>query len=180
MSIWQVSKEVVRYPFHVGHQARLQEVEFVTCVSLIVWYIPPHWLRPSDALPNTIVEAAHLTHNLATASSYTIPHSTIPLIVHQTWKDTKVNIWPQELADGVEKWLDYATVEGNASMAYFFWLDSGCKQLIAEFEPQIVDIVEALPLQVEKSDIFRVLVLNSIGGIVSVYYNFRELTSLRA
>ena len=80
----------------------------------------------------------------------------------------------------MEKWLGYATAEGNASMAYFFWLDNGCKQLIAESEPQIVDIVEALPLQVEKSDIFRVLVLNSIGGIVSVYCNFWELVSLLA
>ncbi|KAH8665286.1 putative glycosyl transferase [Tricladium varicosporioides] len=130
-----------------------------------VWYIPPHWLRPSDPLPNTILEAAHLTNNLATASSYVIPHSTIPLIVHQTWKDTKINVWPQDRADGVEKWLAYATAEGNASLAYFFWLDSGCKQLIAETGPQLVDIVEALPLQVEKSDIFRILVLNSIGGI---------------
>lgn len=108
------------------------------------------------------------------ASSRTIPYSSIPLIVHQTWKDTKVDRWPQDLAHGVEKWLSYATVGGNASMAYLLWLDKGCKQLIAESEPQIVDIVDALPLQAEKSDVFRVVVLNSIGGIVRVYYDVQE------
>ncbi|KAH9208549.1 glycosyltransferase family 32 protein [Leptodontidium sp. 2 PMI_412] len=130
-----------------------------------IWYIPPNWLKPTDPLPTTIVEAAHLAYSLAMASSRTIPYSSIPLIVHQTWKDTKVDRWPQDLAHGVEKWLSYATVGGNASMAYFLWLDKGCKQLIAESEPQIVDIVDALPLQAEKSDVFRVVVLNSIGGI---------------
>ena len=79
-----------------------------------------------------------------------------------------MDTWKPDIIEGVEQWLTYATAAGNASMAYFLWLDEGCKQLIVESEPDIVEYVDALPLKVEKSDVFRVLVLNSIGGVVSL------------
>jgi len=53
-------------------------------------------------------------------------------------------------------------------MAYFLWLDDGCDQLIEYAEPNLTSTLKALPLQVERSDVFRIVVLNSIGGIVSV------------
>jgi mannosyltransferase OCH1-like enzyme len=137
------------------------------CVS-IAWYIPPDWINPSETPPETILDAAHFTARLAAEASHTIPYSEIPLIIHQTWKDTDVDTWKPDILEGVEQWLTYATAAGNGSMAYFLWLDEGCKQLIVESEPDIVDYVDALPLKVEKSDVFRVLVLNSIGGVVSV------------
>jgi hypothetical protein len=137
------------------------------CIS-IAWYIPPDWISPSDTPPETILEAAHFTTRLAAEASHTIPYSEIPLIIHQTWKDTDVDTWQPDIIEGVEQWLTYATAAGNSSMAYFLWLDEGCKQLIVDSEPDIVDYVDVLPLKVEKSDVFRVLVLNSIGGVVSV------------
>lgn len=79
--------------------------------------------------------------------------------------DTRVDAWTDEMAIGVEKWLTYATQEGNSSMAYFWWLDDGCKQLIDETAPEIAHMVDALPQMVEKSDIFRIVVTNSIGGV---------------
>jgi mannosyltransferase OCH1-like enzyme len=109
-----------------------------------------------------------LAHRLANASSHTIPYSDIPLIVHQTWKDTIITTWPEDIAQGLEKWLQYAAVPGDASMAYFLWLDDGCEWLIEEAEPGLVESVNALPQMVEKMDVFRIIVCNTIGGIVSL------------
>lgn len=144
-------------------------VQWLILASLIAWYIPPDWIKPSDHVPETILEAAYFTAQLVADASHMIPYSNIPLIIHQTWKDTDVDTWQPDIIEGVEQWLTYATAAGNVSMAYFLWLDEGCKQLIKESEPDIVEYVDALPLKVEKSDVFRVLVLNSIGGVVSVW-----------
>jgi hypothetical protein len=136
-------------------------------VYLLAWYIPPDWIKPSDHIPETIFEAAQFTARLAADGSHTIPYSNIPLIIHQTWKDTDVDTWEPDIIEGVEQWLTYAAAAGNASLAYFLWLDEGCRQLVVESEPNIVEYIDALPLKVEKSDVFRVLVLNTIGGVVS-------------
>ncbi|KFY05793.1 hypothetical protein V492_08294, partial [Pseudogymnoascus sp. VKM F-4246] len=130
-----------------------------------VWYIPDEWRMDTDPPVTTILEAAHLAAKRAAEQKRTIPHSTIPLIVHQTWMDTKIDEWAPDLALGVERWLEYAKAEGAGSMAYFLWLDDGCDQLISDAEPDLVDMLNALPLPVERSDVFRVVVANSIGGI---------------
>ena len=144
---------------------------------MIAWFIPPEWLRATDSPPRTILEAAHFTAALAAREDHHIAHSNIPLIIHQTWKNTQVESWTESIAEGVEKWLTYATRGGNESMAYFLWLDEGCEGVV-ESEPSIRDMVEALPLKVEKSDVFRVLVLNLIGGVVSLPFFFFFLLSL--
>lgn len=79
--------------------------------------------------------------------------------------DAKVDTWSDEMAAGVEKWLTYATTEGSGSMAYFLWLDDGCKDLIDGLAPEIADMVDSLPQMVMKSDIFRAVVVNTIGGV---------------
>ena len=139
--------------------------KLITC--LIAWYIPPEWLKPSDPPPRNILEAAQLAQRLASEGSRHIPYSKIPLIIHQTWKDTDLVTWKPEVLEGVEKWLTYATAEGKESMAYFLWLDEGCKQLITGLQPDLVEYVDELPWMVEKSDIFRVLMVELIGGVVS-------------
>jgi hypothetical protein len=144
---------------------------------MVAWFIPPEWLRSTDSPPRTILEAAHFTASLAAREDHHIAHSNIPLIIHQTWKNTQVDTWTESIAEGVEKWLTYATRGGNESMAYFLWLDEGCEGVV-ESEPSIRDMVEALPLKVEKSDVFRVLVLNLIGGVVSLPFFFLFLLSL--
>jgi mannosyltransferase OCH1-like enzyme len=92
-----------------------------------------------------------------------------------------VGTWEPDIIEGVEQWLTYATAAGNSSMAYFLWLDEGCQQLVVKSEPNIVEYIDALPLKVEKSDVFRVMALNTIGGIVSVNvlasYSFTEIAS---
>lgn len=132
-----------------------------------IWYIPPAWLEPNDPVPTTILEAAQLAASKAQAKNHTIPFSKIPLIVHQTWKDTRLTSWPPDIAAGIEEWLKYsmANGEGYGSMAYFLWLDSGCDSLIASNTPSLVEPLKALPLPVMRSDVFRVVVVNEIGGI---------------
>lgn len=132
-----------------------------------IWYIPPSWLGPNDKKPETILEAAKLASEKAEAKNHTIPFSKIPLIIHQTWKDTKLTSWPVDIAAGIEEWLKYSMEngEGYGSMAYFLWLDNGCDQLIKDGEPELVEPLEALPLPVMRSDVFRVVVVNEIGGI---------------
>ncbi|KFY80856.1 hypothetical protein V499_00311 [Pseudogymnoascus sp. VKM F-103] len=130
-----------------------------------VWYIPNEWRKDSDPPTTTILDAARLASKRATELEHTIPHSKIPLIVHQTWMNTKIDEWAPDLVLGVERWLEYAKAEGSGSMAYFLWLDDGCDQLFADATPDLVDTLNALPLPVERSDVFRVVVANSIGGI---------------
>ena len=132
-----------------------------------IWYIPPAWLSADDKQPETILEAAELAAEKAQSQNHTMPYSKIPLILHQTWKDTKLTSWPPDIAEGIEQWLRYCMEngEGYGSMAYFLWLDDGCDQLIRSGEPQLVEPLKALPLPVMRSDVFRVVVVNEIGGI---------------
>ncbi len=132
-----------------------------------VWYIPPAWLNASEPAPTTILQAAELAQQKAQEQNHTIPFSTIPLLVHQTWKDTHLYLWPLDIALGVEKWLSYAQTNGPGygSMAYFLWLDDGCDSLFSSRRPQLQEDIKALPLPVMRSDVFRVVVVNEIGGI---------------
>ncbi|OAL31272.1 hypothetical protein AYO20_08327 [Fonsecaea nubica] len=50
-------------------------------------------------------------------------------------------------------------------MAYFFWEDEGIVRMLAEFEPDFVHRFVSLPSNVERADVFRVLVLKWFGGI---------------
>lgn len=142
-----------------------------------MWYIPPRWLRPSDEHPRNILEAARLASRRANDLSHTLSFSAIPQIVHQKWKDTAVDSWPLEILAGIERWLGYATAEHEDGMAYFLWWDDGCDELLSQAQPELVDTINALPLVVEKYDIFRIVALNEFGGIVG-YKRLKETSRL--
>ncbi|OKL63205.1 hypothetical protein UA08_01419 [Talaromyces atroroseus] len=128
------------------------------------FYIPPSWLSPSDPKPATIIEAARLVSRL-TANRYKSRHinnTEIPLIVHQTWKDTHVDTWPELIRNSVEEWLKEVV---DTPMAYFLWDDDGIMQFLEAYEPNFIEHFSALPRMVEKSDIFRIMVTKYIGGI---------------
>jgi hypothetical protein len=93
-------------------------------------------------------------------------HSSIPLIVHQTWKNTHIDTWTDTVRDCVEKWLEYSV---NGSMAYFLWDDDGALQFLEKYEPDFVEPFTALAANVERSDVFRILVTIHIGGIVRTF-----------
>lgn len=67
----------------------------------------------------------------------------------------------------VEIWLQYATDPESPELAYFLWDDEGLLDLVQESDPDLFAAVQLLPHPVEKADIFRVLVCNEIGGVVS-------------
>lgn len=53
-------------------------------------------------------------------------------------------------------------------MAYFLWDDEGVASLVSQFEPDFFErYFQSLPLNVERSDVFRILVCKWIGGVVS-------------
>ena len=56
---------------------------------------------------------------------------------------------------------------GGGNTAYFLWDDSGIAQFMRRFEPELESQFYALPNNVERSDVFRILVSKWIGGIVS-------------
>ncbi|RAL14186.1 glycosyltransferase family 32 protein [Aspergillus homomorphus CBS 101889] len=126
------------------------------------WYIPPKWTSPSAATPKDIVEAAELALKVTQSSSEGyLPHSTIPKIVHQTWKNTRIDTWPKLIRHSAERWLQ-ATEE---EMAYFLWTDEGMVQFIRRFEPGLEAQFANLARNVERSDVFRILVAKWIGGV---------------
>ncbi|KAJ5896745.1 Mannosyltransferase 1 CMT1 [Penicillium subrubescens] len=127
------------------------------------WYIPPSWLEDSNAPIENIIDAATLALGASLSlSERQIPHSVIPLIIHQTWKDTHPEQWPDIFRQSTEAWLS-GVDSGN--MAYFLWDDNGIAQFIRHFEPDIESQFYALPSNVERSDVFRILVSKRIGGI---------------
>ncbi|KAL2845859.1 hypothetical protein BJY01DRAFT_234769 [Aspergillus pseudoustus] len=145
-----------RYPlltkYFIGHQGEGG-----------VWYLPPEWIQgQSSRVPSTIVEVAEIVRNQTNKPQ--IPHSTIPLVMHQTWKTTNPFFWSEELRRNTEKWLE--AVE-DAGMAYFLWDDRGVSQFIKYFEPGLEYGLNALPRKVEQSDVFRILVAKWVGGVYS-------------
>ncbi|KAL4820374.1 hypothetical protein BDW67DRAFT_192405 [Aspergillus spinulosporus] len=124
-----------------------------------VWHIPPEWITDSDNNPLTIVEAAETVRNKTTLTH--LPHSLIPPLVHQTWKNTDPETWSDTLRRGTERWLRAVEEDG---MAYFLWDDGAVAKFIQHFEPELLPAFYALPNKAEQSDVFRILVSKWIGG----------------
>ncbi|KAI9652160.1 MAG: hypothetical protein M1829_001831 [Trizodia sp. TS-e1964] len=130
------------------------------------WYIPPHWIPASKAVHASIADAAQAALAASNSSSTRrLAHSSIPLIVHQTWRNTRADTWPESMCSDVEEWLRYSTVSGDESMAYFLWTDEGMLELINKFEPALADVYNALPMPAERADVFRIIVTKWIGGV---------------
>ena len=134
---------------------------------LLAWYLPPSWLPSSRDQPETIVEAATIASQAARSNKgRNINYSAIPLLLHQTWKNRRADTWPEDLCVAVEKWLNHVISD---DMAYFFWEDNGIDRMMAQFEPKFMKHFTALPSNVERADVFRILVLKWFGGIVSAF-----------
>ncbi|KAB8208877.1 hypothetical protein BDV34DRAFT_210581 [Aspergillus parasiticus] len=110
-----------------------------------VRYMPPSWVQRNPQ-PRTIIEAAQLAIQVTDIGEvrHFMPHSQIPLIIHQTWSHRQIDTWPDDLRQ-------------NESMVEF----------IDHFEPQAHDHYISLPSMVEKTDYFCITVATCVGGIVS-------------
>lgn len=140
-------------------------IQAIFLLTSAAWHIPPSWTEGSGATLENIIDAATLALSASRLlPERQIPHSDIPLIIHQTWKDTQPEQWPETFRQSTETWLSGVDT-GN--MAYFLWDDNGIAQFIRHFEPEIESQFYALPNNVERSDVFRILVSKWIGGIVS-------------
>ncbi|KAE8375375.1 hypothetical protein BDV26DRAFT_268009 [Aspergillus bertholletiae] len=130
-----------------------------------VWYIPASWVE-SGPQPQTIIEAVELTihiTDLGTAHCF-IPCSLIPLIVHQTGIHRRIDAWPEDLRQSVERWLQFVVEDETA---YFLWEDEGMAAFIDHFMPEVHEKYSSLPSMIEKTNLFRILVAQYVGGIVN-------------
>lgn len=126
--------------------------------------------------PSGVLDAAELALDLAVRQQRMLANTKIPLIVHQTWRDTNTISWPLALRVHVEAWLFYALgpglpwsrrIEGSAEMAYILWDDAGVDALMQWWEPQFFKAYKALPLAIERADVFRITVVKWFGGVVN-------------
>lgn len=148
----------------------------ITCAG---WHIPQAWVVEAPALPSgvartpqTSLEAAELAYTLASTQSRYMDYSSIPLIVHQTWKTMDRNLWSSNVVQAVGTWLSYcqpAPQSYGTDMAYIIWDDDGMRAFMQKYEPDFLRVFWTLPSIVERADVFRVLVLKWFGGIVSFH-----------
>jgi len=89
-------------------------------------------------------------------------HSSIPLILHQIWRNSGIDTWSDVTCASAERWLAYVVSD---NMGYFLCDDTGIRQLLDEFEPDFLDRFAALLANVERPDVFRVLVSKWICGM---------------
>jgi mannosyltransferase OCH1-like enzyme len=100
-----------------------------------------------------------------------LEQTSIPRMIHQTWKSTKLETYSEKSLEGIEKWLQHAT-SPETNMAYFMWNDDGVREHLGKTELPYtfaggeILLVDILPKPVEVADIFRVVVCNTIGGVV--------------
>jgi len=118
----------------------------------------------------TILDAARLASQVTESDpNQSIPHSTIPLIIHtinlRPAIITDIENWSEVIRESVETWLQYAHDEG---MPFLMWDDNGFEQMLIEYEPVDGEWLAALPAVNERGDLFQVLLLKHFGGIVSI------------
>ncbi|KAG5655090.1 hypothetical protein KAF25_000213, partial [Fusarium avenaceum] len=114
-----------------------------------------------------ILDAARIASQSALSKrERRVPFSNIPLIVHQTWKTTTVNDWNPRILPWVEIWMKNSIyVEHGPSMAYLFWDDTGMRALVEEFDRDFLERYDSILTPIERSDVFRILVIKHFGGI---------------
>ena len=110
---------------------------------------------------SSVLEAVECALELALQQHAFLNNSRIPLLVHQTWKTSDTNAWPNIIKESVEKWIRAAVQGGDEylygpQMAWFLWDDEGIDALVKKYEPVV-----------EKAYVFRVVVLEWFGGVVS-------------
>jgi len=139
------------------------------------WRIPNRWLLEDTHLPpgvsrspKTSLEAAELALALSLSQGRFIRHSSIPLIVHQTWRTMDFDLWSPQIIQAVGTWLSHCDGDktiGGVDIAYILWDDEGMKAFMEQYEPDFFDTFSSLPSMVERTDVFRVLVLKWFGGV---------------
>lgn len=80
----------------------------------------------------------------------------IPFIMHQTWKSRDL---PPDYRQYQKSWLDL-----NPGMEYRFYDDDDMHKYVRDHFPEYLDLYEARPTIVEKTDLWRYMVVLREGG----------------
>lgn len=88
-----------------------------------------------------------------------MPMSEAPKLIHQTWKTEEV---PEEWQEAQKAWQDFAQEHGYV---YQLWTDEAIEEFIKEEYPWMMDYYEALPLGIQRSHVFRYVLMYHHGGI---------------
>jgi hypothetical protein len=89
---------------------------------------------------------------------YSGPPYILPKLIHQTVKDK--NRMSCEVQDSIQSWIDM-----NPGYTHILYDDADLLDFVREHYPQLVDIYQALPTNIERTDTWRYLVLHKLGGV---------------
>lgn len=81
----------------------------------------------------------------------------IPKILHQTWKTEAL---PPEFSRFRETWR-----KSHPRWDLRLYDDAACRRLVVDDYPEMVDVYDALPTNIERADLFRYLVVHRFGGV---------------
>ncbi|MBW2446933.1 MAG: glycoside transferase family 32 [Deltaproteobacteria bacterium] len=81
----------------------------------------------------------------------------IPRILHQTWKTREIP----------EAWLPFQRTwrELHPTWEYRLWTDADLRQLVEESHPSFLSVYDAYPLEINRVDAARYLILERHGGV---------------
>jgi mannosyltransferase OCH1-like enzyme len=82
--------------------------------------------------------------------------STIPKIIHQTWKDENV-------PECFHHW-QCAVLAHHPSWEYRLWTDADARAFIASCYPQDLPLYDALPRNIMRADVLRYFLMDHFGG----------------
>ncbi|XP_052814305.1 uncharacterized protein LOC128241426 [Mya arenaria] len=91
----------------------------------------------------------------------------IPHIIHQTFKNESI---PVQFSDFVKSFI-----ENHSNWTYYFWSDASARKLIERRHPNLLEVWDAYPRNIQRSDMLRYVVLYEFGGI----YADLDIESLR-
>ncbi|KAI8816656.1 uncharacterized protein EV422DRAFT_545186 [Fimicolochytrium jonesii] len=134
------------------------------------WYIPEAWfnsadssaLPPPSSSPWPIYLIAKRASTLAADGNHTIPHSSIPLIVHLLWTQPDPESWTPKVFDCIAAWTRSAVDSGHALVV---WDKESMRSLVQTAWPEGYDQFLRVPMDTMRSDIFRAVVLREFGGV---------------
>lgn len=91
----------------------------------------------------------HLSQKLSQTSS-------IPRIIHQSWRSTKLEKFQTEWQ---KTWLT-----NHPDWTYMFWTDKENRRLIADHFPWFLDVYDSFPLNIQRADCARYFYMLQFGG----------------
>lgn len=86
-----------------------------------------------------------------------LPHSNIPMVFHQTW-------WSRKLKDK-NKRLSATWLRCMPDWIHVLWDDDEARELFRTNKPELLAYYDTYPYPVQRSDVFRYLVMHRYGGL---------------